>query len=139
MATSIREVMTAAPVAVPSDLNLVEAARTMREFDIGDLVVTHDGGVCGIVTDRDITIRAIAESRDPKATTLADICSRELVTVGPDQPIDVAVRLMRERAVRRLPVVQDGEPVGVVTLGDLALERDPESALAEITAADPNQ
>jgi CBS domain-containing protein len=136
MAVSIREVMTAPPAAVRSDLNLVEAARTMREYDIGTVLVMEDGDVCGIVTDRAI---AIAESRDPKATALADICSRQLVTVRSDQPVDEAVRLMRAHALRRLPVVEGGKPIGMVSLGDLALERDPDSALADISAAPPNQ
>src|SRR5262245_38204588 len=139
MTTSIRDVMTEAPIAVPSDLNLVEAARTMREFDIGTVVVTERGSLCGIVTDRDIAIRGIAASRDPKVTRLADICSRELVTVAPDQPVDEAVRKMRANALRRLPVVENGEAVGIVSLGDMMREQDPGSLLAAISAAPANQ
>lgn len=138
MAEIVREVMTPTPVALPLDCNLVEAARTMRECDIGNVIVMEDGHACGIVTDRDITIRATAESKDPRTTPLADVCSRQLVTVRADQPVGEAVRLMRAYALRRLPVVEDGKVVGIVSLGDLMIDRDPRSALADITTATPN-
>lgn len=139
MAQTIQKLMTPNPVALPADSSLHEAARCMKQDDIGDVIVLDNGTVCGVVTDRDIVVRAVAESRDPSTTKLADICSRDLVTVAPTDSVENAVRLMREHAIRRLPVVeQDGSPVGIVSLGDLAVERDPDSALADISAAAPN-
>jgi CBS domain-containing protein len=102
-------------------------------------VVVLDGQkVCGIVTDRDIVVRAVADGLDPRVTKLADICSRDLTTLSPENDVGTAVRLMREYAVRRLPVVKDGRPVGILTLGDLAIEEDSESALADVSGAPPN-
>jgi CBS domain-containing protein len=136
---SIREVMTPDPVALPASAPLKEAAHQMKQRDIGDVIVLDDSKVCGVVTDRDIVVRALAEDRNPKTTKLADICSRELVSLGPDDSVEDAIRLMRDRAVRRLPVVDKGKPVGIVSLGDLALERDADSALAEISGAPGNR
>lgn len=138
MAQTVREVMTAKPVALQAGTSLVDAARAMRDRDIGDVVVLKDDRVCGIVTDRDIAVRAVAEARDPSQTVLAEVCSQELVTVSPDDPVEQAVTLMRSRALRRLPVVEDGRPIGIVSLGDLAVERDPGSVLGRISAAEPN-
>ena len=90
------------------------------------------------MTDRDIVVRGIADGCDAQSTALIDICSRELTTVSPDDQVGTAVRLMRENAIRRLPVVARGRPVGIVTLGDLALEQDRGSALADVSAAPPN-
>jgi CBS domain-containing protein len=91
------------------------------------------------VTDRDLVIRGLAENCDPDRTTIGSICSAELCTVAPTDPVDKAVRFMRDRAVRRLPVVDDGQILGVVSIGDLAMELDERSALAEISAAPPNE
>jgi CBS domain-containing protein len=131
--------MTPNPVALPETATLVDAARKMREAGIGDVIVIDAGeGVRGIVTDRDIVVRGLAESCDPGTTTLGEIVSRDLTTISPDDSTDTAVRLMRERAIRRLPVVREGRPVGIITIGDLAIERDRNSALAEVSAARPN-
>jgi CBS domain-containing protein len=126
--------MTPNPVALPSTASVYEAARAMRDQDIGDVIVVEHNQVCGIVTDRDIVLRAVAEVRDSASTTLADICSPAVTTVAPTDSVEEAVRLMREKAIRRLPVVEEGRPVGIVSLGDLALERDPDSVLGEISA-----
>jgi CBS domain-containing protein len=139
MAETIRTVMTAKPVALQVGTTLVEAARAMRDHDVGDVVVLDDDQLCGIVTDRDITIRSVAEGRDPSQSVLGEICSKDVVTVTPDDTVEKTVELMRKRAVRRMPVVENGRPVGIVSLGDLAVERDPESALGHISAADPNR
>jgi signal-transduction protein with cAMP-binding, CBS, and nucleotidyltransferase domain len=113
----------------------------MRDTQIGDVVVIEHNEVCGIVTDRDIVVRTVAERRDPATTTLADICSHSLVTVRPTDSVEEAVRLMRTHAIRRLPVVDGGQAVGIVSLGDLEVERDPRSALGGISGAPrtPNQ
>jgi CBS domain-containing protein len=116
-----------------------EAAEAMRANDIGDVVVVDDNGkLSGILTDRDIVVRVVAEGRDPRTTRIGDIASRDLTAVSPDDPVDRAVQLMRDKAIRRLPAVDKGKPVGIVSIGDLALDRDPGSALADISAAPPN-
>jgi CBS domain-containing protein len=139
MPQKVREVMTAKPLALQEGTTLTEAARAMRDHDVGDVVLLDDDQVRGIVTDRDMTIRAVAEGMHPDETVLAQIASKELVTISPEASVEDAVRLMRERAVRRLPVVEDGRPVGIVSLGDLAVEREPDSPLADISASDPNR
>ena len=139
MSEGIRDVMTTNPQTLPEGTTVREAAETMRANDIGDVIVVDDNGtLTGIVTDRDIVVRVVAEGRDPRATRLGDIASRELTALAPDDPVERAVELMRERAIRRLPVVEQGKPVGIVSIGDLALDRDPDSALADISAAPPN-
>jgi CBS domain-containing protein len=110
----------------------------MRDGDIGDVIVQDGQELRGIVTDRDIVVRAVAEDQAPSEVTVGEICSVDLVTLGPDDPIDRATHLMRDNAIRRLPVIEDGRAVGVVSLGDLAIERDARSVLAEISMADRN-
>jgi CBS domain-containing protein len=138
MASTVNEVMTSDPRTVEVGDNLVEAARVLAEADIGAVIVVEDGRVSGILTDRDIVVRAIAHGRDAGSTTVGEVCSSDVATLTPDQSVEDAVRSMRENDVRRLPVVQDGRPVGIVSLGDLALQLDPDSALADISAAPPN-
>ena len=139
MAYSIHDVMTAHPITLPAASSVVEAARAMRDSDIGGVIVVENGRVCGIVTDRDIAVRGVAEGRDVSRLKLEDICSRVLTTVSPTDSVDDAIRLMREKAIRRLPVVEGGKPVGMVSLGDLALTQDPHSALGNISAAPANR
>lgn len=139
MAQTLKDLMTPNPLTVSTDTPLLEAARHMRDDGIGDVIVTDGDTVCGIVTDRDIVVRAIADGLDPSATTVGDICSTDLVTMSPDDGVEDAVTLMRERALRRLPIVQNGRPVGIVSIGDLAIEGNGESALADISAAPPNE
>jgi CBS domain-containing protein len=139
MAQSVRDVMTANPIALPATSSVVDAARTMRDANIGNVIVVDNGRICGIVTDRDITVRGVAEGKDVSSLKLRDICSQEITTLSPMDSVDDAVRLMREKAIRRLPVVEGGKPVGIVSLGDLAVERDPHSALGNISAAPPNR
>jgi CBS domain-containing protein len=139
MANSVREVMTNDPRTLDSDASASEAARLMQQYDIGDVIVLDGTSVRGIVTDRDIVVRAVAQGREPALVRLASICSDDVTTVRPDDSIDTAVALMRERALRRLPVVEDGQPVGIVTLGDVAVARDPQSVLAEVSSAPPNR
>lgn len=139
MAQTIQEVMTANPISLSATATVGEAAKAMRERDVGDVIVLDEGdSLCGIVTDRDIVVRAVADERPPSEVRLGDICSHEVTTVGPSTSVRDAVRLMRERALRRLPVVEGGKPVGIVSIGDLAIEREPESALADISAAPSN-
>jgi CBS domain-containing protein len=136
--TSVRDVMTPDPLTVPVDAPVAEAARLMRDHDIGDVLVVTDDRVTGIVTDRDIAVRAVAESADPDTTTVGEICSSGLVTVSPTDDLREATDMMREYAVRRVPVLEDERPVGILSIGDLAMNVDPDSALAEISEDAPN-
>jgi CBS domain-containing protein len=134
----VRDIMTTSVVGLAAGATLVEAARDMRVFDIGDILVVDGDRVVGIVTDRDIVIRAIAADRDPAQTTVGEIASPDPIVIEPNQPAAEAVQMMRDHALRRLPVCEDGHLVGVLSLGNLATERDPESALADISAAPPD-
>ncbi|QCX80057.1 Hypoxic response protein 1 [Streptomyces sp. YIM 121038] len=138
MAEYVRQVMTPGVVAVRPDASLVEAAQLMRAQDIGDVVVANGDQVVGVLTDRDITLRAVAEGADPLTVSAQAVCTPNPVVVSPDDEVAAAVGLMRDHAVRRLPVVEDGRPVGMVSLGDLAIEQDPASALADISRAAPD-
>lgn len=138
MPQSIREIMTTDPVSVPESMNIIQVAEIMRDRDIGDVIVSDGGGVVGIVTDRDLVVRGLASGNGVDMLSAGDLASRDIQTVGPDDPAARAVEVMRDRAIRRLPVVDNGELVGVVSLGDLAMERDPDSALGDISEAPPN-
>jgi len=140
VAQTIREVMTADPTTISTTSSVEEAAQLMKSDDIGDvLVVNRNKKLAGILTDRDIVVRAAAEGADLKVLKVEEIVTKDVKTVSPDAPVEEAVTLMRQEAVRRLPVVEDGKLLGIVSLGDLAVERDPNSALAEISAAAPDQ
>ena len=134
----VRDVMTRSPITLDDTTTIRDAAQAMREGDVGDVLVVRDQSVYGILTDRDIVVRSDADGCDPNRTTVGAICSRYLSRVGPDDPIDRAVEVMRETAVRRLPVVEGEVLVGIVSLGDLAEARDPRSALSGISSAQPN-
>jgi CBS domain-containing protein len=138
MADRIRDVMMPSPLTVNAQTSVEGAAQVMRANDIGDVLVTENGRLRGILTDRDIVIRAVAMGRHPAATFAGDCCSPDVYTVAADDPTDRAVEVMREHALRRLPVVDDDQLVGIVTIGDLAMSVDPNSALADISAAAPN-
>jgi CBS domain-containing protein len=134
----LRDVMTPNPTICRSDATAREAAALMRDQDIGDVLVQDDGGALGIVTDRDIVTRAVAEGRDPGDVRLSEICTSDLKSVSVDTPVDEVIRVMSDSAVRRVPVYEGGKPVGIVALGDLARDRDPSSLLGDISAAPPN-
>jgi CBS domain-containing protein len=138
MAQLVREIMVESAVTVESDATLSETARQMRDADIGDVIEVEAMKPVGIVTDRDIVVRAVAETAQPGNMTAGQICSTELVTVRPEDEVKQATTLMRKAAVRRLPVVDDGKLVGVLSLGEIAIDRDETSALSEISSADPN-
>jgi len=136
---TVKDVMTTTVVYLPSETTIAEVARAMREQDIGDVVVADGPSLAGMVTDRDLVVRAVAEGRDPEATTVGEVMTRDLVTVRPDDTIQQAALLMRDRAVRRLLVCDDDQGlVGVVSIGDLAERIDPDSVLGGISSAEPN-
>jgi CBS domain-containing protein len=139
MSKTVKDVMTPAPLTLPADSSVSEAARIMRDKDIGVVLVVEDNQrLCGIITDRDIVVRAIAAGVNPDQTPLSRICSQELTEISPSAPVSDAVSLMRKKAIRRIPVMDGGKPVGIVTIGDLAIAQDPNSALGSISAAPPN-
>jgi CBS domain-containing protein len=121
MAKSVRDAMTEDPRSIGASASVVEAARVMREEHIGSLPVTDDDQLVGMVTDRDITTRVVAESADPKMTSVGDVYSRDLISVEPDKDLAEALRLMARHQVRRLPVVENGRLVGIVAQADIAL------------------
>ncbi|GAA2354876.1 CBS domain-containing protein [Nonomuraea africana] len=138
MARTVADVMTANPATVEASQPVSVAARLMVEQDAGAVIVTDNGKVSGIVTDRDITVRVVAEEKGSD-TPVREACSEDVETVGPDTSLEQVVQLMRSAAVRRVPVVEKGTAVGIVSIGDLAIERDSDSALADISAAEGNR
>jgi len=133
----VRDLMTPGAIGVDYYQSIAEAARAMRDWGVGAVLVTKDEVVHGLVTDRDLVVRAVAESKAPDEP-VGPLSSGDLVGVDADDDAEVAMRLMREHAVRRLPVVDRGQIAGMVSLGDLALEADPASALAHVSQAGPN-
>jgi signal-transduction protein with cAMP-binding, CBS, and nucleotidyltransferase domain len=139
VAQQIQEVMTKQLHTVRKDATLRQVARLMQDQKIGNVIVTNpDGTLCGVVTDRDLVVRGMAAQRDVDKTKVGDVCTDAIVKLPPTASIDEAVKLMRERAVRRIPVVTDGKAIGIITIGDLARAKDPNSALAQISSAPPN-
>jgi len=122
----VRELMTESPRTVPPDASAVDAAKVMQNEDAGVVpIVEDDGRLVGVVTDRDIALRVVAEGREPDSTKVAEIASQNLATVDPQQDIDEALRLMAEHQVRRLPVVEeDGRLVGILAQADVARHLD---------------
>ena len=135
---TVRDIMSAAPVCMPPGESVSAAARAMKQHGIGTVLVMTDGKLSGLVTGRDITVRVLAENRDPRTTRIGDICSSELVVLDPDDDLAQAARLVRDHAVRRIPVLRDGIPVGVVSTGDLALEKDAPAVLSGLSSAPPS-
>jgi CBS domain-containing protein len=138
MGQTVSDIMTTDLVSLSAEHSVRDAARRMREANVGAIVVQKHGNLFGIVTDRDIVVRCLARGGDCDETPLSEICSPEVTTLGPDDEVDRAVTLMRDRAIRRIPVVKNGKAVGILSLGDLALHRDPFSALGAISKALPN-
>lgn len=130
----VREVMTPAPRTVLPAATLDEAASLMKVEDIGDVLVADGSGqLQGILTDRDIAIRAVAEGRDPSTTRVSDIMSPVVTTIGPSASVQEALDLMRLHDVRRIPIEENETPVGIVSLGDLSSSRGARATLADIS------
>ena len=124
MANNIRQVMTPSPETVEADKTAAEAAKLMKKIDAGMIPVVQNERLVGTVTDRDIAIRVVAEGKDPVATTVAEIASKDVVTIGPDQDIAEALGLMASNQVRRLPVVEGETLIGVIAQADVARAAD---------------
>src|SRR5579862_1137774 len=114
MSQTVSEVMQAPALCLPSITSLTAAAVAMRDVGIGDVIVEEDGLISGIVTDRDITVRVVAEAANPNLVSLGEICSRELTMVKPTDSVEDVADLMSKKALRRVPVIDDGYPVGIV-------------------------
>src|SRR5829696_995537 len=125
MAQTIRELMTENPRTVSPDQTIQDAAKIMRDEDTGVVPITEGDSLAGVITDRDIAIRAVAEGRDGAQTTVREIASQDVVTIDPQQDLDEALRLMAQHQLRRLPVVEeDGRLVGIVSQADVARHGD---------------
>jgi CBS domain-containing protein len=138
MGQVVSSVMTPKPRTIRAEDSLTKAAKAMRAADAGAVIVRDGNRICGILTDRDIVVRALADGCDPAEVHAGDICSKDVATVAPTDDVDFAISIMLQRRVRRVPVVEAGRTVGIVSLGDLAIDRDPRSLLGEISAAPGN-
>jgi CBS domain-containing protein len=138
MGNTVRDVMTKDPVALSSDSSVTEAAKAMKDFRIGSVVVMDKDKPYGIVTDRDITVRAVATGSDPAKTTLAEICSHDLAAVRPDQSVEDAIQVMKSHDVKRVVVMTDSKLEGIVSLGDLASRGVDEDLQDDLSRAEPN-
>ncbi len=134
MAKSVRDAMTEDPRSIDASASVVEAAQLMREQHIGSLPITDDDQLVGMITDRDITTRVVAEAADPQMTSVGEVYSRDLISVEPDKDLAEALQLMARHQVRRLPVVEDGRLVGIVAQADIAL-RENETKTGELVEA----
>ena len=133
--TTAREIMTADAECVRADQTLADAARAMRDLGVGALPICGDDDrLKGMVTDRDIVVRCVAEGADPSATQVSELAEGKPVTIGADDPVDEALRTMIEHGVRRLPVIDGDRIVGMVSQADVAREIPPEQA-GELVAA----
>jgi CBS domain-containing protein len=120
----IRDLMTSNPTACEPSATVVDAAKKMAHEDVGPIPVVEGDRLVGLVTDRDIVLRVVAEGRDPSSTTIGEIASTRLETVSPDEDLDSALKKMASAQVRRLPVVEGGKLVGLVAQADIARKGD---------------
>jgi CBS domain-containing protein len=134
MANSVRDAMTEDPRSIGASASVVEAARLMREDDIGSLPITDDEKLVGMITDRDITTRVVAQAADPNMTSVGQVYSRDLISVEPDNDLEEALQLMARHQVRRLPVVENGRLIGIVAQADIALSEN-ETKTGELVEA----
>lgn len=136
---NIRDVMTGNPVTCPPTATVREVATLMRDQQIGDVLIEDAQGLRGIVTDRDIVVRAVAPGFDPASVQVGDVCTPTVHSVGLDASIRSVVEMMRDAAVRRIPVVDDANrAVGIIAIGDLAAWQDRTSVLGGISSSAPN-
>src|SRR3984885_10131009 len=133
----VSDIMTPAPDGVYYSQTIGETARIMRDTQVGAVLVVNDGALSGMVTDRDLVLRGLAEGEGPDSP-VGPLCSGDLIGVAADADLYQAEQLMREHAVRRLPVINEGQVVGIVSMGDLALTADADSPLAAVSRAQPN-
>jgi signal-transduction protein with cAMP-binding, CBS, and nucleotidyltransferase domain len=133
MDAKVRDVMTPGPIGVDYHQSVGEAARAMRDWGVGAILVVGDGSLYGLVTDRDLVVRAVAEGRGTDEP-VGPLSSANLIGVEAGAGVHEAMRLMRQHSVRRLPVLEDGQVAGIVSLGDLAMQDEPDLAFAQLSA-----
>jgi signal-transduction protein with cAMP-binding, CBS, and nucleotidyltransferase domain len=133
MDAKVRDVMTPGPIGMDYHQSVGEAARAMRDWGIGAILIVSNGSLYGLVTDRDLVVRAVAEGRRADEP-VGPLSSGNLIGVDADADVHEAMRLMRQHAVRRLPVLEDGQVAGIVSLGDLAMQDEPDLAFAQLSA-----
>jgi signal-transduction protein with cAMP-binding, CBS, and nucleotidyltransferase domain len=133
MDAKVRDVMTSGPIGVDYDQSVGEAARAMRDWGVGAILVVSNGSLYGLVTDRDLVVRAVAEERGADEP-VGPLSSANLIGVDADADVHEAMRLMRQHGVRRLPVLEDGQVAGIVSLGDLTMQDEPDLAFAQLSA-----
>jgi len=133
MDARVRDVMTPGPIGVDYYQSIGEAARTMRDWGVGAVLVVRNESLYGLVTDRDLVVRAVAEARGADEP-VGPLSSANLIGVDVDADVSEAMRLMRQHTVRRLPVLEDGQVTGIVSLGDLAITGEPALAFAQLSA-----
>ena len=133
MDAKVRDVMTPGPIGVDYHQSVGEAARAMRDWGVGAILVVSNESLYGLVTDRDLVVRAVAEGRGADEP-VGPLSSGNLIGVDADADVHEAMRLMRQHAVRRLPVLEDGQVAGIVSPGDLAMQDEPDLAFAQLTA-----
>jgi len=133
MDAKVRDVMTPGPIGVDYHQSIAEAARTMRDWGVGAVLVVRNDSLYGLVTDRDLVVRAVAEARGADEP-IGPLSSGNLIGVDADADMREAIRLMREHTVRRLPVLEDGQVAGIVSLGDLTMQDEPPHAFAQLSA-----
>jgi CBS domain-containing protein len=137
MTLTVSEIMADTPITARPETSVEEVARIMRDEDIGTVLIGDGAELVGLVTDRDLVVRALAAGLDPHSP-VRQVCSEQLWSVAPDTEVVQAAEMMRNAAVRRLPVVKDGKAVGIVSLGDIAALGAPDSVLGGISTAMPN-
>jgi CBS domain-containing protein len=126
-----REIMTRSVTTATREMSLQAVAALMRDGDMGSLPVVENGKLVGIVTDRDIVVRAVAEGRDAQAA-IGDVMTKEIFAVRAEDFVFEAIRLMGDKQVRRVPVInENGELVGIIAMADVALETEDEREIAE--------
>ena len=133
MDARVRDVMTPGPIGVDYYQSIGEAARAMRDWGVGAVLVVRNESLYGLVTDRDLAVRAVAEARGADEP-VGPLSSANLIGVEADADLREAMRLMRQHAVRRLPVLEDGQVTGIVSLGDLAIAGESALAFAQLSA-----
>jgi CBS domain-containing protein len=119
MALRVLDVMTTLPAVIGPETSAAQAARMMADLDVGSLPIVEDSRLVGVITDRDLAVRILAEGRDPQ-TPVGEICTSTVVTVAPAAPIDVAAQLLARNQLRRLPVVEGDRLLGIISQADLA-------------------
>lgn len=138
MSRSVLDLMTHEPATCSPEDSTLDAARAMSDGDFGSVLVARDGHLLGILTDRDIVLRVVARGLDPATTPIADILTPDPTTLRADADSEEALQAFRSRHVRRLPVVDGDRPIGILSIGDIAMSHQEPSLLGDLSAAPAN-